>query len=121
VLYKYINPNIVSFVTRTEDSIHVYLIDGVSGALRYKASHKTNLSAGKEDSIHIIRYENVIAYTYWKNTVDDPSVKSLITKQTELVVLEMFESKHADARMEGYIYLNEDLTCHLMTLPPFQS
>lgn len=98
VLYKYLNENIISLISQSKSLMHVYLLDSVSGAIRYKASHKTE-GASQLDSVNIIQYENVVVYSFWKDTLGGP--KNLSTKSVQLMVLEMYESNVPDVRIQG--------------------
>lgn len=104
VLYKYLNPNIIAVLTKTTSSIQVYLIDSVSGSIRYKASHP-NFVSESDAPATITQYENVIVYCFWKNTVSMSTSTQFTAKQYEIVVLEMFEGDRPDFRIERFVNL----------------
>ncbi|KAK8184978.1 hypothetical protein IWZ00DRAFT_444769 [Phyllosticta capitalensis] len=86
VLYKYLNPNLV-FVTAVNDAVgtlSIYLLDSVSGAVLYEASHD---SVDTAQPIPAALSENWATYSYSLST--DSSAPS---KGHLLVVAEFFES-----------------------------
>lgn len=86
VLYKYLNPNLV-LVTAVADStgvLSVYLLDGVSGALLWEASHE---GVDTTQTISGALSENWLTYSFTLgSSFEVPS------KGHQLVVAEFFES-----------------------------
>jgi len=83
VLYKYINPNLVAFLTQIEDPFYknvlsLYLIDMVSGAVVFSAVHKRVL-----EPIHIVHSENWLVYSYFSDK----------TRRTEVASYDLYEGK----------------------------
>lgn len=69
VLYKYLNPNLVSVATLGLHSVHktvlnVYLIDVVSGVIVFSMTHKR-----AQPPFHMVHSENWVAYTYYNEKV----------------------------------------------------
>ncbi|KAK7536911.1 uncharacterized protein J3D65DRAFT_623766 [Phyllosticta citribraziliensis] len=86
VLYKYLNPNLV-FVTAVNDvagTLSVYLIDSVSGAVLYEASHDDVDTA---QPIPAVLSENWATYSFSLRTDSSAASKGHL-----LVVAEFFES-----------------------------
>ncbi|TPX43611.1 hypothetical protein SeMB42_g03923 [Synchytrium endobioticum] len=137
VLYKYLNPNELSFVTLkstgSSSTVSIYVLDGVAGTLLHHAVH---YGGGVIDSavptIRIIQRENWIVYTYWNHgpdAVDSDVVEAAETaakqakskyskkknavnipdvKSMEVVVLELFESSTQDQRFDGDTFSSFD-------------
>ncbi|XP_049962865.1 ER membrane protein complex subunit 1 isoform X2 [Schistocerca serialis cubense] len=83
VLYKYINPNLVAVATQGFDPVqkyilNIYLVDAVSGAVVFSASHKR-----AREPVYVVHSENWVLYSYF-------SEKS---RRTEIVTLELYEGK----------------------------
>ena len=84
ILYKYVNPNLIAIMTegtsgdacQPEQSINIYLVDGVTGALIHSKHHPK--SRGPSKMVHT---ENWIVYSYF-------NAKS---RRTEISSFEMFE------------------------------
>lgn len=87
ILYKYVNPNLVAVMTEgslgdictAEQSINIYLIDGVTGALVHFIHHPKSRGPAK-----MVHSENWLVYSYY-------NIKS---RRTEVSSLEMFEGVH---------------------------
>lgn len=64
VLYKYLNPNLVAFMTMQGDgvkrSIFVYIVDAVTGHVLYHARHK-----GVDTPVDLILSEHWLVYLYY--------------------------------------------------------
>ncbi|KAI5796251.1 hypothetical protein DFH27DRAFT_502102 [Peziza echinospora] len=95
VMYKYLNPHLILVTTARIDStgiISVYLLDSVSGALLYTASH-TGADTGKP--IVSVVYENWFVYSFFSDAdlKDAPPVKGY-----QLVVTELYESEFKNDR-----------------------
>ncbi|KAH7063147.1 hypothetical protein B0J12DRAFT_159393 [Macrophomina phaseolina] len=84
VLYKYLNPNLV-FVTAVAEPgiLSVYLLDSVSGALLWQASHE---GVDTTQNIATALSENWLTYSFTLGSLEAPS------KGHQLVVAEFFES-----------------------------
>ncbi|XP_002054888.3 ER membrane protein complex subunit 1 isoform X1 [Drosophila virilis] len=81
VLYKYINPNLVAFVTQAPDAAHksvlnLYLIDVVSGSVIFSMTHRK-----VRPPLHIVHSENWLAYSYFNDKV----------RRTEITTIELYE------------------------------
>lgn len=108
-LYKYLNPNIVGYITERDfvPLIHgeaeaenekekagrecgVVLVDGAKGTLLYHA----NLPAarGSCESVHAVITENWLVYTYWDGDV----VSELQAKGQKVVSVELYEGTDVD-------------------------
>ncbi|KAF4519600.1 hypothetical protein B566_EDAN003767 [Ephemera danica] len=83
VMYKYLNPNLVAVVTHSTDPVHkhllnVYLVDAVSGAMVFSATHKR-----AKGPIHIVHSENWVLYSFYNEK----------SRRTEIATLELYEGK----------------------------
>ena len=82
VLYKYLNPHLLAFVTESKNErkpyVNVYVMDGVSGRLIHQSHH-----ANARSTVPPILTENWLAY----------QIVNLKEKRQELVILEMYEGK----------------------------
>ncbi|KAH8295371.1 hypothetical protein KR018_010415, partial [Drosophila ironensis] len=83
VLYKYINPNLVAFVTQAPDATHksllnLYLVDVVSGSVIFTMTHRKVRAP-----LHIVHSENWLAYSYFNEKV----------RRTEITTIELYEGK----------------------------
>lgn len=89
VMYKYINPHLISIVTAnpTGSTASIHLLDSVSGTILYTATH-----AGIDTTKPIISTvsENWIVYSYYG---DDNIAGETAAKGYHLVVSEIFESE----------------------------
>ncbi|XP_039489831.1 ER membrane protein complex subunit 1 isoform X2 [Drosophila santomea] len=83
VLYKYINPNLVAFVTQAPDSTHksvlnLYLVDVVSGSVVFTMTHRKVRAP-----LSIVHSENWLAYSYFNEKL----------RRTEITTIELYEGK----------------------------
>ncbi|CAD1469229.1 unnamed protein product, partial [Heterotrigona itama] len=83
VLYKYINPNLVTIVTEGvghthKNTLNLYLLDVVSGAMIFSIMHKR-----VRGPVHIVHSENWIVYSYFNEK----------NRRTEIASLELYEGK----------------------------
>ncbi|KAG8228186.1 hypothetical protein J437_LFUL008624 [Ladona fulva] len=80
VLYKYINPNLVAFVTQAVDKyiLNIYLVDVVSGTIVFSLTHKR-----AKGPVHILHSENWVVYSYYNEK----------SRRTEVASLELYEGK----------------------------
>lgn len=84
VLYKYLNPNLVLVTAVADpDILSVYLLDTVSGALLWQASHE---GVDTTQTIATALSENWLTYSFTLGSLETPS------KGHQLVVAEFFES-----------------------------
>ena len=67
VLYKFLNPNILSVVTESTEqtnieamAITLYLIDAITGQMLHSANHKRSTGP-----VNIVFAENWVVYSYW--------------------------------------------------------
>lgn len=81
-LPKYINRNLIAVGTLTLDddveSINIYLIDGITGAIIHHTFHPHSSSP-----LHMVLCENFLVYSYWNKR----------TYRTEVSVLELYEKE----------------------------
>lgn len=122
MLYKYLNPNLLSFVTVDQSSldtgktaVSINILDAVSGNLYYHgvadgagpASLSTDFSrfSGTSGGVNIILCENWLVATYY-NHGPLASFKGTRanSKNVELFVVELFESEFPDDRLDRYVY-----------------
>ncbi|XP_017885451.1 ER membrane protein complex subunit 1 isoform X2 [Ceratina calcarata] len=83
VLYKYINPNLIAIVTEgvghaQKNTINLYLLDVVSGAMIFSIAHKR-----ARGPVHTVHSENWIVYSYFNEK----------SRRTEIASLELYEGK----------------------------
>ncbi|KAJ1945531.1 hypothetical protein GGF37_001653, partial [Kickxella alabastrina] len=96
VLYKYLNPHLVTLATRLSEAggIGIYFVDRVSGHLLYSAVHEKGKVTEKQPFL-AIQTENRVIYQFWQEGIPEiagspirsESVRSYIT-----VVADLFES-----------------------------
>nr|XP_018911918.1 PREDICTED: ER membrane protein complex subunit 1 isoform X1 [Bemisia tabaci] len=84
VLYKYINPNLITVTTHHPDPVHksivnLWLIDAVSGAVAFSTSHKR-----ATPPVHVIHSENWVVYSFFNEKF----------RRTEIATLELYEGKN---------------------------
>ncbi|XP_047502304.1 ER membrane protein complex subunit 1-like [Penaeus chinensis] len=77
VLYKYVNPNLAVVTTQgydhvTKNTLTVYLVDTVTGAVIESVSHKK-----VSGPIHVVHSENWVVYTYFNDKYRRSEVTSL--------------------------------------------
>lgn len=90
VMYKYLNPHMILLTTqRIDDSgiASVYLLDSVSGAVLYSATHT---SVDKSKKIVALLCENWFVYSFYAD--EDLSSDVPTAKGYQLVVTELYES-----------------------------
>ncbi|KAJ2796390.1 hypothetical protein H4S07_006233, partial [Coemansia furcata] len=119
VLYKYINPHLVTLASRrVAGGIGIYFVDRVSGRLLYSAVHET---ASVTDSLPFLatQSENRVIYQFWQDSTPksgsaentQPQSKGYVT-----VVAELFESDKPDTRDESKAFSSLDLKLpHVIT------
>ncbi|XP_030078280.1 ER membrane protein complex subunit 1 [Microcaecilia unicolor] len=82
VLYKYLNPNLLTVLTESTDThpertfIGIYLFDGVTGRIIHSSVQRK-----AKGPVHIVHSENWVVYQYWNTK----------SRRNELTVLELFE------------------------------
>lgn len=79
VLYKYLNPNLVTVVSAQGLTLKVTVLDGITGAVLHIQEHKEEII--DLDSVNVLQSDNWIVYTY---QVNYPTVEQRI------VVLDLF-------------------------------
>ncbi len=89
VLYKYISPNMALLTASSSNSVAVYLVDAVTGAILHTSSHDQVLTGS---SIPAAMSENWFAYAL---TSQDPETSAL---STQLLISELYESAAANDR-----------------------
>ncbi|XP_012563007.1 ER membrane protein complex subunit 1 [Hydra vulgaris] len=80
VLYKYLNPNLIAFMTQQGSGVkgtsYVYLVDGVTGFIIYSSFHRS-----ADLPLDLIHSENWLIYQYY----------STKHRRTEMSVVELYE------------------------------
>ncbi|KAJ2686184.1 hypothetical protein IWW39_003795 [Coemansia spiralis] len=115
VLYKYINPHLVTLASRRDaGGIGIYFVDRVSGRLLYSAVHETASASDKQPFL-ATQSENRVIYQFWQESGSvegaQPRSKGYVT-----VVAEMFESDKPDTRDESKAFSSFDLSLpHVIT------
>lgn len=92
VLYKYLYPNLASYVVSDEKSgsIFVHLIDTITGELLYSQFHDEKVD--HHAPINIVFSENWFVYSFFS---------SVPLPEQKLVVVELYESLEADSRVSS--------------------
>ncbi|KAJ3126373.1 hypothetical protein HK098_007571 [Nowakowskiella sp. JEL0407] len=73
VLYKYLNPNILTIATVKETAdpktsvLNIYLLDTVSGAILHHASHGAGGYIHGKTGVHLLQSENWVVYSYFNH------------------------------------------------------
>ena len=89
VLYKYISPNLALLTASSSNSISVYLIDAVTGAVLHTSSHEGVLAGSL---VPAVMSENWFAYAL---TTQDPETSAL---SSQLLISELYESEASNDR-----------------------
>ncbi|KAJ1827405.1 hypothetical protein LPJ56_001680 [Coemansia sp. RSA 2599] len=113
VLYKYLNPHLVTLATRIGDSggIAIYLVDRVSGSLLYSTAHENARVTSKQPFL-ALQTENRVIYQFWQEgapNVPGAKVHSGSVRGYVTVVADLFESNQADTRDESKVFSSYDL------------
>lgn len=74
VLYKYLNPNLLTVVTKAGTTLKVTLIDGATGSILHIQRHSEEIVDFK--SINVVQADNWVIYSYF---VKFPTVEQRIT------------------------------------------
>lgn len=82
VLYKYLNPNLVTVVTQTNFGLKIVLLDGISGAVVHVQEHNNEVI--DFSSLTLLQTDNWLVYAYH---VTYPTIEQRI------VVLDLFADK----------------------------
>ncbi|KAJ1647184.1 hypothetical protein LPJ64_001444 [Coemansia asiatica] len=120
VLYKYLNPHLVTLATRIGDSggIAIYLIDRVSGALLYSTVHANARVTGKQPFL-AIQSENRVIYQFWQEgalEVSGAKRHSEAVRGFVTVVADLYESSKPDDRDQSRVFSSYDLLLpHVIT------
>lgn len=88
VLYKYLNPNMISIATITEKptrTLTIYAVDSITGNVIFKTSQE---KVGPANTVHLVQCENWIVYHYWNAKV----------RRNEFAVFELFEDESRSNR-----------------------
>lgn len=90
VLYKYLHPNMIAVLSSAPGSIHVSLVDSITGRILHSEFHQTGLDHAVnidldqiDKSSHIVVGESWVVYTFWSS---QPTLGQII------VVWDLFES-----------------------------
>ncbi|KAI9501283.1 hypothetical protein BX070DRAFT_228648 [Coemansia spiralis] len=115
VLYKYINPHLVTLATlRSEGGIGIYFIDRVSGRLLHSAIHKNARVTAKQPFLGI-QTENRVIYQLWQDGSFAPVSSNSTGKHQATtsgyitVVAELFESDKPDTREDSKAFSSYDI------------
>ncbi|KAG9296619.1 hypothetical protein G9A89_002890 [Geosiphon pyriformis] len=103
VLYKYLNPHLISVATYTNTSqdistLNIYLIDVVKGSILYQTSHE---NVGTIYPVHIIQIENYILYHFW---IEGEFGKSTTEKGYVVVIYDLYEGANKDERVDSSVF-----------------
>ncbi|CAO3620546.1 unnamed protein product [Cunninghamella blakesleeana] len=90
VYYKYLNPNIMAFITGNTQSqtLKIRIIDIIKGSILYEAAHH---QVSSFDQAHLIQVENWIIYHFWSNEGKNTG--------HQVVVLELYEGDTENQRI----------------------
>lgn len=102
VLYKYLNPNLISIITEEEDTkvLRYYLIDSVSGNILYTHEHSKD-EVVDSDSIQLCMDDNWIVYTFF---VKAPKL------QQRIIVFDLFDTKEKSVKTANLVSAFESNT-----------
>ncbi|KAJ2783840.1 hypothetical protein GGI15_002445 [Coemansia interrupta] len=124
VLYKYLNPHLITLATRVgkaESSSHgigIYMVDRVTGSLLYSTVHANAHVTAKQPFL-AIQSENRVIYQFWQegspaaagSTGHSDAVRGYVT-----VVADLYESDKPDTRDESRAFSSYDLLLpHVIT------
>ncbi|ETB61557.1 hypothetical protein YYC_01428 [Plasmodium yoelii 17X] len=120
ICYKYINNNIITYVTKTENhnnntssiAYTIYIIDGVTGTL----IHSKTLDKHTQPPFHIIINENIVVLHFYNANINkyvikafellldkkDPGFINLISSKKEKIV-DLFDVKNVIVKEQNYI------------------
>ncbi|KAL4213035.1 hypothetical protein CU097_015490 [Rhizopus azygosporus] len=98
VAYKYLNPHMFALVSRKGTLLKVRILDAVKGSVLYETTHD-NVDT-TTNQVHIIQAENWFVYHFWSNDAR--------AKGYQAVVLELFEGKHENERIESTTFSSFD-------------
>ncbi|CAO3613693.1 unnamed protein product [Cunninghamella echinulata] len=100
VYYKYLNPNIMAFITGNTQSqtLKIRIIDAIKGGILYEAAHHQVPSF---DQAHLIQVENWIVYHFWSNEGKNTG--------HQVVVLELYEGELENQRIVSTNFSSFDL------------
>jgi hypothetical protein len=97
VLFKYLNPNLLTIAYTTNDhTMELLILDAVSGAVLYHTVHD-DVIVDDQHSVHIVMSEHWIVYTFSMRGTDT-NLKGAVA-----VVLELYESAMPDDRVERQV------------------
>ena len=99
VLLKYLNPNMVSLLAKSEDTVSIFLLDVVTGGIIYMATHSDGF--GK---LSVVQFENRVVYSFLKDTIRlNMTLESQnLSKHNQIVVLELFTNS-TDALASSFL------------------
>ncbi|CAD2113639.1 hypothetical protein YYG_00286 [Plasmodium vinckei petteri] len=118
ICYKYINNNIITYVTKTENNstssiaYTIYIIDGVTGTL----IHSKTLDKHVRPPFHIIINENIVVLHFYNANINkyvikafellldkkDPGFINLISSKKDKIV-DLFDVKNVIVKEQNYI------------------
>ncbi|KEG04160.1 ER membrane protein complex subunit 1, putative [Plasmodium vinckei vinckei] len=118
ICYKYINNNIITYLTKTENNSRssiaytIYIIDGVTGTL----IHSKTLDKHVRPPFHIIINENIVVLHFYNANINkyviktfellldkkDPGFINLISSKKEKIV-DLFDVKNVIVKEQNYI------------------
>ncbi|CAI5760012.1 unnamed protein product [Candida verbasci] len=91
VLYKYLNPNLISLIT-FDEVMKLYVIDGISGSIIHEIEHTETIDP---NSVNLIMDDNWIIYSFFTK---QPRLEQRIN------VLDLFNSTIPDIKSQSFIY-----------------
>ncbi|EEB07349.1 ER membrane protein complex subunit 1 [Schizosaccharomyces japonicus yFS275] len=101
VIYKYLDPNMITVFTKRSNTLHIYVLNAVSGALLYSTKH-TNLP--ESINLQAVMSENWLLYSFWS---DVPNLS------TKVVSAEFFESDKPNEKLPLDNYVSGDVNAYV--------
>ncbi|KAJ2706795.1 hypothetical protein FB645_001243 [Coemansia sp. IMI 203386] len=124
VLYKYLNPHLITLATRVDNGIGIYFVDRVAGNLLYSTVH-VNARVSDKQPLLVIQTENRVIYQFWQegSASDTAGAKrhSDAVRGYVTVVADLFESNTTDTRDESKVFSSYDLLVPFVVTNAFVS
>ncbi|KAF8000199.1 hypothetical protein HF325_005128 [Metschnikowia pulcherrima] len=106
VLYKYLNPNLISIVSEQNNVLTITLLDGVSGTHIYTHEHKDD--SANPSSVCITQSDNWIVYSYFETSRSEQRIVVIDlfqnAKDTSGAAKTSFSSANVTASTKTFIY-----------------
>ncbi|KAM9919927.1 hypothetical protein OXX59_007590 [Metschnikowia pulcherrima] len=106
VLYKYLNPNLISIVSKQNNILTITLLDGVSGTHIYTHEHKDDFA--DPSSVCITQSDNWIVYSYFETSRSEQIIVVIDlfqnAKDTSGAAKTSFSSANVTASTKTFIY-----------------